>query len=266
MKMIALGIAFANRSYLRDPWNWLDLIIVGTIIFFFMINSEYNWTVLRILRILPILRKQEEFPKLQFLASTILRSLVQILFVILVLLIFIFIFAIIGKATFSGVTHKRCVQNFINGTYFLASDRICGGSYSCPDDSKCETVSEDYYYINNTYEDFSNFDNMGTSILAIFQVSSLEGWDKAMLTMEDGYSRWFSTIFYILCAVVCGCFTMSLALPVLRDYYFRCVEKAAAEEYKDLVINKKLVFFILLSQLLIFIGKSCENNAKDKEI
>lgn len=57
LKVIAMGFIRHKKAYLRDPWNWIDFIIVLTsIIYITPISQEANLKVFRTMRILRPLR------------------------------------------------------------------------------------------------------------------------------------------------------------------------------------------------------------------
>ena len=108
MKLVSFGFAFSNRAYLRDPWNCLDLCVVALIIIDFATGSIYNWTILRSFRLLDFLRKQDYFPKLKGIVSSLFNSSLQIFTLYIILFVIILMFSLIGMAAFSGVTHYFC--------------------------------------------------------------------------------------------------------------------------------------------------------------
>ena len=57
-------------AYLRDPWNWLDFIVVVAAWW-----GMYNATVLRTFRILRPLRGLNKWPSMKMLVRSLLRSL-----------------------------------------------------------------------------------------------------------------------------------------------------------------------------------------------
>ncbi len=250
MKMVSLGLAFAPHSYLKDVWNWLDFAVVVSIVIFFILKSDLNWTIFRTLRLLGILRFQDAFPQMKYFVATVLKSLLQIILVLVILFIFVVMFSMVGTAAFAGVSHYRCrtTPSPVGNVWPIAHEitRICGGSYSCPDNLTCGSL----YAVSENPEandslnlnlEFANYDNMGGAILSIFQTSTLEGWEALLYSMQDGYSAWFASIYYILCTVICGCFTLSLILPILRDHYFNYMMKESTKDIQEAAINRRLV-------------------------
>ena len=200
-----------------------------------MTNTNYNFTILRVLEIFPFLEKQVKFPRIKALISTILNSLIQIAFTWIVLLIFILIFAIIGKSAFSGVESKHCVPNSDLGYEVEFVKRACSKSFPCPENWNC--VFNGYKH----NEGYADFNNLLEAMLATLKIASMDNWSKLMNTMQDGSSKWFSAVFHISCILICGYFTMNLTLPVFREYYFICITKAENDQIRERAINQKLV-------------------------
>ncbi len=63
----------------------------------------------------------------------------------------------------------------------------------------------------------TNFDNIGTAFLTIFQVSTLEGWSKIMYMIQDAYSFWIGGLYFSLCVIVCSYFVLNLTVGVMLD-------------------------------------------------
>jgi len=57
IKVIAVGFAFAGKqSYIREPWNILDFLIVGSALLGVLGGDAINVSFIKALRILKILR------------------------------------------------------------------------------------------------------------------------------------------------------------------------------------------------------------------
>lgn len=89
LKIFSMGFIFHKGSYLRDYWNWLDLIsvIIGGIEF---LPDLPNLKVLRTLRILRPLRSFKALPSMRRLILSLLNSL-KALANVVVFMLFIFI-------------------------------------------------------------------------------------------------------------------------------------------------------------------------------
>jgi hypothetical protein len=95
LKIIALGFIVHKASYLRDPWNILDFIVVimGLISLLPMVP---NLKSMRNMRLLRPLRSINAVPSMKRLVATLLKSLPNMGYLVGFQLFFITIFAILG--------------------------------------------------------------------------------------------------------------------------------------------------------------------------
>jgi len=95
LKVIAMGFVLHRKSYLRDIWNWLDLLVVllGIAGFLPRINSNSNLKALRTFRVLRPLRSMKSVPHLRRLIESLIRSIKPLGSVVLFLG---FVFVLIG--------------------------------------------------------------------------------------------------------------------------------------------------------------------------
>jgi hypothetical protein len=74
LKIIAFGFIVHKKSYLRDPWNVIDFIVVAIAIIS-LIPDFPNLKSLRIMRVLRPLRSINAVPSMKRLVQTLLMSL-----------------------------------------------------------------------------------------------------------------------------------------------------------------------------------------------
>lgn len=105
LKVIALGFAMDEGSYLRDSWNGLDFFIVVTsIIDMMMTNTDIPaLKVLRMLRMIRPLRVISHNPQLKMIVAALFESIGSIINVSFVVMIIWLMFAIYGMNTYMGM-------------------------------------------------------------------------------------------------------------------------------------------------------------------
>ena len=146
-----------------------------------------------------------------------------------------------------GIIHNRCrkTPHPVDGDWKVVEGdtRICGSFHQCAPGAYCGSLFEtslpgpdgvkiDYYLKdevrNNLWRDsmikelnygITNFDTIASSYLTIFQCTTLEGWTKIMQMMQDGYSLFFSTMFFIALVIVCSYFLLNLTVAVMLDNF-----------------------------------------------
>jgi len=118
LKIIAFGFVIDKNTYLRDPWNWLDFIVVVTSLLTLVPNMA-NVSVIRTFRLFRPLRSFTSLPSMRTLISTIMSSLAQLSEILVFSCIVFFIFSILGVALWTGDVHFRCrlTENPVGGDW-----------------------------------------------------------------------------------------------------------------------------------------------------
>ena len=107
IKVIAQGFYFGDKTYLKDPWNRLDFIIVFFCIlgwiFDALISTNINFLKgLRSLRALRPLRVISSNEGMKIVVNALFESIPVLLNVLLIVILFVFVFAILGVQLLVG--------------------------------------------------------------------------------------------------------------------------------------------------------------------
>ena len=78
MKIVAYGFILDEHTYLRDPWNWLDFIVVITGLMSFLPGINANLLALRTFRLIRPLKTIHVLPNMRLFISTLIGSLVDL--------------------------------------------------------------------------------------------------------------------------------------------------------------------------------------------
>jgi hypothetical protein len=109
LKIIAQGFVRHKNSYLKNPWNVLDfLVLLNIILDLINFDALYQLNVLRILRVLRPIRTIKRIPSIKLLVSVILKTLPDMFNTLLFLMFFFIVFGIIGIQTNSQILYQRC--------------------------------------------------------------------------------------------------------------------------------------------------------------
>ena len=173
-KMLAQGLVGDQRCYLHDAWNVLDFFIVCVSIITMSLKLRYQGRAdsftflksLRIARVLRPLRMINRYPGMKMVVNALFAAMPEVANVGLVSLGFFVGFAIMGLALFRGQL------NFCDGDEddVYLSEIDCIGTYIV------NGRSHDREWRTNT----ANFDNIGSSLLTLFEMATLEGWPSMM--------------------------------------------------------------------------------------
>ena len=236
MKVIAMGFCMHPKSYMRDPWNWLDFIVVVTGVIELGAGDKGAQSVraLRVLRVLRPLKSINAFPKMRRLIGALLSSLPNLGNAVLFMLFIFLLFGILGVQQFGGSVYQRCrftdVPN-ADGTWpfdedipFLCS-KEAQGNYHCPADRYCHSPLDGD--LEMTIDDVKNqemidygitvFDNLGIGLITVFQMITLEGWTKIMYNLMDSNISWMAVLFSVCLVVIGSFFLLNVILAVLAE-------------------------------------------------
>jgi len=159
LKIAAWGFIMERDSYLRDPWNVLDfIVVVSGIIEWLPFLKSSSFSFLRLFRVLRPLRSLNAYPEMKVIVNTTLCSIPK-LGNVSIMGVFIFVvFSIIGITLMPGIFHRRCRETsdpvFCPGcepggcwqwnyTTTDSAGRLCGGRYMCEEGEFCRGHPED---------------------------------------------------------------------------------------------------------------------------
>lgn len=112
--------------------------------------------------------------------NSIMMALIPLIQIALLVLFVIVIYAIIGLEMFEGKLHKTCFHNFTGE--MMDDPSSCGGGYMCEMDDGSPYECREHWEGPN--DGIINFDNIGLSMLTVFQCISLEGWTDVMYSVS----------------------------------------------------------------------------------
>ena len=124
LKVIALGFAMDEGSYLRDSWNKLDFFIVVTSnIDMMLTNTDIPaLKVLRMLRMIRPLRVISHNPQLKMIVAALAKSVAPIGNVAVIVMIIWLMFAIYGMNTFMGMFFYCSEKPYVYNTKWVCED------------------------------------------------------------------------------------------------------------------------------------------------
>jgi hypothetical protein len=97
VKIVSMGFICNKGSYLRDPWNILDFVIIASgYMSMFLEGSGVNLSALRSFRVIRPLRTISSVAGLRVIVSSLINALPLLRDSLLVLVFFFLVFAIAG--------------------------------------------------------------------------------------------------------------------------------------------------------------------------
>ncbi|XP_041654848.1 voltage-dependent L-type calcium channel subunit alpha-1D-like [Cheilinus undulatus] len=235
LKMTAFGAFFHKGAFCRNYFNLLDLLVVGVSLVSFGIQSSAISVVkiLRVLRVLRPLRAINRAKGLKHVVQCVFVAIRTIGNIMIVTTLLQFMFACIGVQLFKGKFY-RCTDDA------KSSPDECKGTYILYNngDTAVPMVKERIWYNS----DF-NFDNVLVAMMALFTVSTFEGWPtllyKAIDSNRENMGPIYNyrieiSIFFIIYIIVIAFFMMNIFV----GFVIVTFQEQGEKEYKNCELDK----------------------------
>ena len=191
-------------------------------------------------------------PQIKRLVATVIHSLPD-LFNLVIFMLFIFIlFGIVGLQQFQGLEFNRCrtTPAPVNGVWPLDTSvsTLCtlNKAGSCPAGSTCGnpltyslTPHETDAQAEMLGGGLVNFDNIGQSVLSIFQCLTLVGWSQMMYNYQDAGNTIFAPIYFCFLVFFGSYFLLNLFLAVINESFDSIAEKEKKKEEEEMLSREQ---------------------------
>ncbi|XP_051282774.1 voltage-dependent L-type calcium channel subunit alpha-1D isoform X5 [Dicentrarchus labrax] len=235
LKMTAFGAFLHKGAFCRNYFNLLDLLVVGVSLVSFGIQSSAISVVkiLRVLRVLRPLRAINRAKGLKHVVQCVFVAIRTIGNIMIVTTLLQFMFACIGVQLFKGKFY-RCTDDA------KSSPEDCKGTYILYNngDAALPMVKERIWYNS----DF-NFDNVLMAMMALFTVSTFEGWPtllyKAIDSNKENMGPIYNyrieiSIFFIIYIIIIAFFMMNIFV----GFVIVTFQEQGEKEYKNCELDK----------------------------
>ena len=113
---------------------------------------------------------------------------------------------------------------------------FCGNRYEVrKDDGSLYEFDNPNLNVDTEIEDIfwgiNNYDSLGSAMITIFQVTTLDGWTPIMNFYEEADSRALSWFFYISLVVLCNFFILNLTIGQMMLKYENTRKQLRDEDY-----------------------------------
>uniref|UniRef100_A0A3P9D1D9 Voltage-dependent L-type calcium channel subunit alpha n=1 Tax=Maylandia zebra TaxID=106582 RepID=A0A3P9D1D9_9CICH len=235
LKMTAFGAFLHKGAFCRNYFNLLDLLVVGVSLVSFGIQSSAISVVkiLRVLRVLRPLRAINRAKGLKHVVQCVFVAIRTIGNIMIVTTLLQFMFACIGVQLFKGKFY-RCTDDA------KSSPDECKGTYILYNngDTALPMVKERIWY-NSEF----NFDNVLMAMMALFTVSTFEGWPtllyKAIDSNRENMGPIYNyrieiSIFFIIYIIIIAFFMMNIFV----GFVIVTFQEQGEKEYKNCELDK----------------------------
>uniref|UniRef100_A0A3B3TT24 Voltage-dependent L-type calcium channel subunit alpha n=1 Tax=Poecilia latipinna TaxID=48699 RepID=A0A3B3TT24_9TELE len=233
LKMTVHGAFLHQGSFCRNWFNLLDLLVVSvSLVSFFLHSSAISVVkILRVLRVLRPLRAINRAKGLKHVVQCVFVAIRTIGNIMIVTTLLQFMFACIGVQLFKGKFY-RCTDEAKStpeqGTFVVYKD----GDVSHP-------MVRERIWLNSDF----NFDNVLMGMMALFTVSTFEGWPALLYKAIDANGensgpiynyRVEISIFFIVYIIIIAFFMMNIFV----GFVIITFREQGEQEYKNCELDK----------------------------
>ncbi|XP_033612296.1 sodium channel protein type 9 subunit alpha isoform X2 [Fukomys damarensis] len=262
IKILARGFCVGEFTFLRDPWNWLDFVVIV-----FAYVTEFvdlgNVSALRTFRVLRALKTISVIPGLKTIVGALIQSVKKLSDVMILTVFCLSVFALIGLQLFMGNLKHKCLhkdlvtnetainilKNFESEEelkkyfYYLEGSKdalLCGFS---PDSGQCPEGYTCTKFGRNPDYGYTSFDTFSWAFLALFRLMTQDYWENLYQQTLRAAGKTYM-IFFVVVIFLGSFYLINLILAVVAMAYEE-QNQANIEEAKQ----KELEFQQMLDQL-----------------
>nr|XP_054492129.1 sodium channel protein type 2 subunit alpha-like isoform X7 [Agelaius phoeniceus] len=245
VKVFARGFCINDFTCLRDPWNWLDFVVISFAYITEFVNLG-NLSALRTFRVLRALKTISVIPGLKTIVGALIQSVKKLSDVMILTVFCLSVFALIGLQLFMGNLKNKClfwpsrnstafetyVVPYFNDTEFNwdayindeshfyrpegATDfLLCGNSSDagkCPEEFICVKAGKNPNY------GYTSFDTFSWAFLSLFRLMTQDYWENLyQLTLRAAGKSYM--IFFVVVIFLGSFYLINLILAVVAMAY-----------------------------------------------
>ncbi|XP_019963117.2 sodium channel protein type 4 subunit alpha A isoform X1 [Paralichthys olivaceus] len=109
VKVLSRGFCVGSFTFLRDPWNWLDFMVISMAYVTEFVDLG-NVSALRTFRVLRALKTITVIPGLKTIVAALIQSVKKMVDVMILTVFALAVFALIGLQLFMGNLRHKCVR------------------------------------------------------------------------------------------------------------------------------------------------------------
>uniref|UniRef100_A0AAX7VTX7 Sodium channel protein n=1 Tax=Astatotilapia calliptera TaxID=8154 RepID=A0AAX7VTX7_ASTCA len=250
IKVLSRGFCIGDFTFLRDPWNWLDFMVISMAYLTEFVDLG-NVSALRTFRVLRALKTITVIPGLKTIVGALIQSVKKLADVMILTVFCLSVFALIGLQLFMGNLRQKCVLIFYgNDTYSNntgssnfdfyeyinnpenhyyypghADALLCGNSSDagvCPDGYVCMKAGRNPNY------GYTSYDTFGWAFLALFRLMTQDFWENLFqLTLRAAGKTYM--IFFVVVIFLGSFYLINLILAVVAMAYAEQNQATIAE-------------------------------------
>uniref|UniRef100_A0A4W6BY68 Sodium channel protein n=1 Tax=Lates calcarifer TaxID=8187 RepID=A0A4W6BY68_LATCA len=268
VKVLSRGFCIGSFTFLRDPWNWLDFMVISMAYVTEFVDLG-NVSALRTFRVLRALKTITVIPGLKTIVAALIQSVKKMVDVMVLTVFALAVFALVGLQLFMGNLRHKCVRwpietnetsfEFFNTTsafgdalsfnntmenhYYLEGSKdalLCGNSSDagkCPEGYTCMKAGR------NPNFGYTSFDSFGWAFLALFRLMTQDYWENLFQLILRAAGKTYM-LFFVVIIFLGSFYLINLILAVVAMAYDEQNQATQRE-----AIEKEEEFQRLLEQL-----------------
>nr|WAX25744.1 sodium channel protein type 4 subunit alpha A [Tetraodon mbu] len=282
VKVLSRGFCVGPFSFLRDPWNWLDFMVISMAYVTEFVDLS-NVSALRTFRVLRALKTITVIPGLKTIVAALIQSVKKMVDVMILTVFALSVFALVGLQLFMGNLRHKCIRwpiatnktafELFNSTVFNVTTGLTDTLYSnssfdfteyientenqyflegsadallCGNSSDAGKCPEGYLCMKagrNPNYGYTSFDSFGWAFLALFRLMTQDYWENLFqLTLRAAGKTYM--LFFVVVIFLGSFYLINLILAVVAMAYEEQNQASQRE-----AIEKEEEFRWLLEQL-----------------
>ncbi|XP_019693767.1 sodium channel protein type 9 subunit alpha isoform X1 [Felis catus] len=236
VKILARGFCVGEFTFLRDPWNWLDFVVIVFAYLTEFVNLG-NVSALRTFRVLRALKTISVIPGLKTIVGALIQSVKKLSDVMILTVFCLSVFALIGLQLFMGNLKHKCLRDPLENNetlasildtleeedykkyfYYLEGSKdalLCGTSTDsgqCPEGYKCVKAGRNPDY------GYTSFDTFSWAFLALFRLMTQDYWENLYQQTLRAAGKTYM-IFFVVVIFLGSFYLINLILAVVAMAY-----------------------------------------------
>ncbi|KAM9772807.1 sodium channel protein type 4 subunit alpha A isoform X1 [Syngnathus typhle] len=258
VKVLSRGFCIGSFTFLRDPWNWLDFMVISMAYITEFVDLG-NVSALRTFRVLRALKTITVIPGLKTIVGALIQSVKKMGDVMVLTVFALAVFALVGLQLFMGNLRHKCVRwpidsndttEWFNVTLALDNQTVGfnASDYSNGTFNFAEYIenSENYYFLDGSKDPlvcgngsdagvcpegftcmkaggnpnygYTSFDSFGWAFLALFRLMTQDYWENLFQMILRAAGKTYM-LFFVVVIFLGSFYLINLILAVVAMAY-----------------------------------------------